>query len=377
MRIPIKWESSTDNSLFNPISGANGQNYQPQALNVTTYFRRLTSCGIEDYATWNTAVVNVYPQVVAGSISPGDQTINYNTAPTGLSLSGNSGGNGTYAITWQSSSDPGFPSPTNVGAGTTYSPGQQINTTWFRAMVNSNGAIAYSSAIAVNVLPQLITGAISPSGQWVNYQTSALLGVVGTTGGDGYYNYQWYSDASGSFQLLAGANGSSYSSGPLTEVTHFYVITGSNGVYVTSGQATVNAYPQLVSGTVSAISQKIDYNTTPAAMNISGASGGNGTYTYQWYSDGGGSFQPISGATNTSYTSGALTTTTHFYVLTSSNGAQITSATATVEVGPAPIPGVITPSYITIAAGSNPGNFACTPAQSGTGGIFLSLAVFC
>jgi len=362
-----QWESSTDNDLFNPISGANGQNYQPQALNATTYFRRRTSCSIEDYATWNTAVVNVYPQVVAGTISPGSQTINYNTAPTILSLSGTTGGNGSYTITWQSSPDAGFASPSEVGSGTTYSPVPLIATTWYRAMVNSNGAIAYSAAVPVYVLPQLVTGTINPLNQSVNYQANALLSLSGTLGGDGNYSYQWYSDVSGSFQPVSGANGSSYTSGPLTNITHFYVVTGSNGVNVTSGQATVNVYPQLISGTLSPISQTIDYNTIPATISVSGVNGGNGTYTYQWYSDASGSFQPVDGATNSSYTPGALTAQTYFYLVTGSNGGYVTSVTATVEVGPAPIPGIITPANITIATGTSPGTLTCTPAQNGTG----------
>jgi len=364
-----QWASSTDNNLFNPISGATGQNYQPPALTTTTFFKRFTSCSSEGYYTWNTAVVNVYPQVIPGSISPGSQTINYNTTPDSLSLSGTTGGNGSYIITWQNSPDAGFASHSDVGSGTTYSPVQLTSTSWFRAMVNSNGAIAYTAAVPVNVLPQLISGTLTPSTQWVNYQASAVLSLSGTSGGDGYYSYQWYSDASGSFQPVSGANGSSYSSGPLTAIAHFYVVTGSNGVYVTSGQATVNVYPQLVVGTISPPTQTIDYNATPATISVSGVSGGNGTYTYQWYSDASGGFQPVTGATNSSYTPGALIATTRFYVVISSNGANITSPTAIVNVGPAPIPGVITPANITIATGASPGTFTCTPAQSGMGGF--------
>ncbi len=67
----------------------------------------------------NYAKITVYATLQAGSISPASQTINYNTTPSTLTLSGVSGGSGSYIYQWQSSTTNTFSSITNVGSGTT------------------------------------------------------------------------------------------------------------------------------------------------------------------------------------------------------------------------------------------------------------------
>src|SRR5579872_415285 len=83
-----QWYNSTDGTTYNSISGAVGQNYQPPALTTTTYYKRWV--GINGLTDWtsNVATVTVYPPVTGGSISASSQTINYNTVPSQLTLSG-------------------------------------------------------------------------------------------------------------------------------------------------------------------------------------------------------------------------------------------------------------------------------------------------
>ena len=57
--------------------------------------------------------------------------------------------------------------------------------------------------------------------------------------------------------------------------------------------------------------------------------------------------------------------TTHFYVVTNSNGAPVTSATVTVNVAPALTAGTITPLLVTIPSGASPGIITCTRANGG------------
>src|SRR5258708_15469771 len=157
--------------------------------------------------------------------------------------------------------------------------------------------------------------------------------------------------------------GSGYSAGALPATHHYYVVVNSNGVVATSAVATVNVYPQLVSGTISQVSQEIAYNSAPSALSVSSGTGGNGTYAYQWYSDAGGAYQAV--ASGSSYTPGPLTATTHFYVVTTSNGATVTSPVVTVVVAPPLTAGTITPSSLSISSGMNPGTLTCTPASGG------------
>ncbi len=369
-----QWQSSTDNVTFSNVSGATSQNYQPGALTVTTYYKRQVSCSGTSIFTTNTATVTVYPQIVAGSISPSTQNINYNTTPSGLTLSGVSGGNGTYSYQWQSSPVSNFSSPTNVGTNaTTYSPPALITTTYYRVIVTSNAATANSSSSVVTVYPLLVSGTAGSS-QTLNYSTvPAALSVTGTTGGSGTYTYQWQSCATigGTYTAIGGATSSSYTPGALTGTIYYEVVTTSNGVSVTSNAVTITVYPQLVSGTISPSSQTINYNTTAASLSVTAATGGNGTYTYTWWASptSGGTYSQV--GSGTSFSAGTLTATTYYEVISTSNGATVTTAPVVVTVNPQVFAGIITPSNITLASGTSPGSLTCTPASGGgCGGSF-------
>jgi len=86
----------------------------------------------------------------------------------------------------------------------------------------------------------------------------------------------------------------------------------------------------MVAGTVTPASQTINYNTTSSALTSTAATGGSGTYTYQWQSSPNNStWTNISGATTTSYTAGSLTATTYYRLVSTSNGANVNSNSAT------------------------------------------------
>ena len=281
------------------------------------------------------ATVTVYPQIVPGSITPANQTINNNTVPSPLSISGASGGNGNYSYQWQSSSNSLFTNPTNLGTNSPdYSPPALTATTWYRVGVINNGATVYSGTFTVNVWPALQILSIAP-GQTINFNTVPQGLNATVQGGNNIYNYQWYYMLPGGtdWQPIAGATNLSYLPGPLTQTTNYLFQVNSNGVVASAG-ATVTVYPQLVSGTISPASQSIAYNTAPSIMSIGGTIGGAGagSYTYHWYSDVSGSFQPV--VTGSTYTPPALLATAHYYVVTSTNGVQVTSGTVTVTVGP-------------------------------------------
>ena len=365
------WSYSADGTNWTTINDGTGygQNYQPGPLKVMTYFRRGVNCGSQNATTSNTAVVNIYPQIIPGMITPASQpTINYGANASQLSISAASGGNGTYSYQWQASTD--GTNWSNVGTpGNSYTPTGLTVTTQFHVAVNSNGAIVNSSPVTVNVYPQVNGGTAGPNQAINSGTTPGGLSLSGVSGGNGSYTYQWYSDASGSYQLISGATASGYSPpGPLTATTHYYAIVTSNGATGQSTTATVTVYPPVNAGNVTPASQEIGYKGTPGLLSVS-YSGGNGTYSYQWYSDATGSFQPVSGASSNTYQSPLLTVTTHFRVVVTSNGATATSAVATVKVDPPLTAGLITPASLVIAAGKNPGTLTFTPGTGGAGNL--------
>ena len=234
-----QWWSSTDNVNWNAINNSNVADYPSGLLTVTTYFKRLVDCGSQAVYTSNVATVNVYPRIVPGTISPSSQpTINYGTYALPLSISNSGGGNGTYTCQWQS-----LPAGATVwgdvgSPGTGYTPGPLTGNTQFRVAVFSNGAVEYSNPVTVNVYPQL-RAAITPASQSIDYNTVPPPLSVAPQGGDLTYGYQWYSDATGSFQPIAGAMINSYTPGALKVTTHYYVVVTSNGASVTSATATI------------------------------------------------------------------------------------------------------------------------------------------
>lgn len=360
------WSSSTDNVNFSTISGATGQNYQPGQLTVTTYFRRLVSCTGSAYTT-DTAQVTVYPQLVSGVISPSSQpTINYNTSPSALTVSAPSGGNGTYTYQWYYNNGSGY-QPASNATGTSYTPSPITTATSYEVVTKSNGDSVVSSPVTVNVYPQLIGGSIN-SAQIINYNTIPTgLTLTGVSGGNGTYTYEWESSTNSSFSIpnLVAINTLTYSPPALKVPTYYRVVVISNGVTVNSNYILINVYPALFPGTLSPLSQTINYNRIPGSLSISGASGGNGTFTYVWQSANaaGGPYTPV--GTGSTYSPGSLTSTTWYEVVTTSNGANATSAPDSIIVNPQVIPGSIIPALINIVSGTSPGILTCSAASGG------------
>jgi RHS repeat-associated protein len=357
------WYSSPDNVNFTSISGSNVQNYQPGNLTATTYYKRQVVCGGSSAYTTNNATVTVYPQVNGGTVTPATQpTINYNTVPGQLTVSGVSGGNGVYSYQWQSSANSSFTSPTTISGATstTYTPPALTTTTYYRVVITSNGVQVNSASAVVNVYPQLIGGSITPLTAHINYNTSpGLISLSGVTGGSGTYTYQWQSASNSSFSsptTISGATGTNYTPGSLTSTIYYRVVVTSNGVSINSSIDTINVYPQLMGGSISPPNFTINYYQSPGALTLSGVSGGNGTYTYQWQnSPDNTTWTNIVGSTGMAYTPSNMTSTTYYRVIVTSNGLAVNSGTSTIIVNPQVFPGTISPSTVSILTGTNPG----------------------
>jgi RHS repeat-associated protein len=356
------WYSSTDGVNFSPISNSNVQNYQPPALTATTYYERQVGCNSFSAYTSNYDTIKVYPQLVAGSVTPSPQSINYNTVPATLSISSVSGGTGSYTYQWNSSSDGIMWTPISGAVNPTYAPPALTTTTYYLATVFSNGAKAISNSGVVNVYPQL-TCSINPSSQSINYNTTPVTLTSSVSGGNGSYSYQWQISTDNTNWSIVGTS-SSYSPGALTATTYYKLTVTSNGVS-TSSTTTVTVYPPLQGGSATP-SQTINYGRVPAQLSLTGVSGGSGTYGYQWYfSKDNNTWISISNATSATYAPGPLITTTYFMAAVTSNGATVNNSSATITVNPQVVPGTITPGSITIASGTSPGTLIVNPATGG------------
>ncbi|MBC6989970.1 gliding motility-associated C-terminal domain-containing protein [Hymenobacter sp. BT491] len=344
-----QWESSVDNTTWTAIPGATNPTYAPGPLTVTTFFRRQASSGGGCApAVSNVVTITVAPALTAGSIAA-NQTLCSGVNPAPLtSTAGATGGTGTYAYQWQSSADNATWTAIPSATGDTFAPGPLAATTYFRRLVTSGACTtAPSNVVTVTVLPELTAGTIAADQSVCPGGTPApLTSTAGAGGGTGSYSYQWQSSADNTtWTAISGATGPTFTPGPLTTTTYFRrQVTSGGCTTAPSNTVTVTVLPTLVAGSI-AVDQVICAGATPAPLTNSGdASGGTGTYAYQWESSADNvNWTPIGGATASTYAPGSLTATTYFRRrVTSGTGTCSTgvSNVVAVQVQPLVTPGV-------------------------------------
>ncbi|HTR30899.1 MAG TPA: DUF6443 domain-containing protein, partial [Puia sp.] len=367
-----QWMQSTDDVNFSNISGATGVNLSfTTALTATHYYKRMvTEINSGSTAYSNVETVNVYPQLVTGTVSPSSQSINYNTVPSTMTVAGTTGGAGGYTYQWQWCATSNGTYTTISGAtSSSYTPAALTATTYYEVVQSNNGISVTSAPAVVNVYPPLNAGSISPASETINYNTNGwVMTLSGVSGGTGTYAYQWQSSPNNStWSNISGATATTYTPISLTSST-YYRVAVTSGATAYTASVLVTILPP-VSGGMVGNSQNINYNTVPAQLNLTGVSGGNGIYTYQWYYsiDGGTLWTVISGATAAIYGPGALTATTTYKVIVTSNGAQATSGYATVTVYPQLVTGTVSPSSQSINYNTVPTALSISGGSGGSG----------
>ncbi len=214
--------------------------------------------------------------------------------------------------------------------------------------------------------PPVITN--QPVNQTVASGQSGTYTVTAT--GDGPLSYQWYKNGS----PISGATSSTYSTGATTgnDTGAIYTVTVTNTagtVTSTPASLTVTAGSTSVNPTVPVItSQPVNQTVTSGqTASFSVTATANVPLTYQWYDNG----VPISGATSSTYTTPATSTTdsgSNFTVTVGDSAGSVTSSpgTLTVNAPPAVAPVITTPpanqtvtagqtaSFSVIATGTGP-----------------------
>ncbi|HET6256664.1 MAG TPA: DUF6443 domain-containing protein [Puia sp.] len=234
-----QWDSSTNGTTYAAVSGGTGQNYQPLTLTTTTYYKREAFCGGQTVYTTNVDTVTVYPALVSGTISPSSITVNFDKAPTsGFTVSGTSGGNGTYTYAWQSALASGGPYTRIAGAtSSSYTPTAQTANTWYEVVQYSFGDSVTSSPVELIVRPEVFPGTISPSYLVISSGTSpgTITGNAATGGAcNGSYGYQWQSSPNGTtWTNMSGEDSLDCTPGTLTSTTWYrrQVICGTDTEY--------------------------------------------------------------------------------------------------------------------------------------------------
>lgn len=318
-----QWQQSSDNSTWNNIAGATRNSYTTSALPVGTMYFRVRarfSTGTIFYSNVATVNVNPVPQAVPGTISPSAISVITNTSPGTFTSTPATGGTGTYAYQWETSTDNNNWSDISGANGLSYTAPAITATTYYRIRipaVNAPGSV-YTNTATVSIAPPLTGGTISGNAGPVNYNTSpgSLSGTVASGSVCSAYMYQWQQSVDGvSWVDISGATGVSYTPGNLTFPIYYFrrkVSCSTESVF--SNIITVQVKGSLNAGSLTPGSQIVTTGAAPQEITASAATGGScSSYSYQWQQSTNATlWVDITGATNVNYTPPVLTSATYF-----------------------------------------------------------------
>ncbi len=308
------------------------------------------------------AVPVSYTQVVDPTLGTPSVTTSQGTVDSGQSFTltaTGSGGTGSYTYQWYTGSS-GSGTAISGATSSTYTTSETNSGTTsesygFYCVVtdtDSNFGSAASATITETVDPALgasISSSLNPS----DVNQNVVYTAAGSGGSGSYTNYNFY------------LNGNSVQSGSGSQLTEdfasgpdsvYVVITDSNGVSATSGtiSQTVNSDP-----TVSISSSQNPTDVGKSITLTASASGGTGSYSYQWYESG----SAISGATSSTYTTSDYSSSgTYDYYVSVTDGAGYAVNSNTIDETVNSDPTVSASSNVSSADVNYPIEFSSSPS---------------
>ncbi|MDB5226065.1 MAG: hypothetical protein JWN78_258, partial [Bacteroidota bacterium] len=320
------------------ISGATGSTYDPPTGLTTTrcYYREETNCS--QVVNSNTVTVTVYSNFSPGGIEPAADTICYNGDPPLINQSiVPTGAAGTYAYQWyykdglNTCPTGAIPGTWTLIAGATSStydpPSGLIGGRTYALTVDPTGTPDCGGFVWANTCHQvivysaLVLGTVSSTGQTICYNgdPSSFGFSTATTGGSGYYNYQWYykdldfTPTAGTTAITSGWNSISgataatydpptgltttrsyacqvdpYGSGTITDCD---VAKWANGRWLVTVLAAYSTGTLTSGDQTGATSLCASPTPTPSSITFSSVATGSGSFNYQWY------YKEVSGTT--------------------------------------------------------------------------------
>ena len=359
--ITYQWYSNTANNTTTGtlIATATGSTLIPPTTAVGTVYYY---CVINQTATAGCSVVSNTAQLIiiaAPNITthPQSATICQGGTLSALSVT-YANGTGTPTYQWYSNSSDSTVGGTPVTGETnpTFTPSAAaVGTLYYYCIITlpSSGGCSSITSQTANIT---ITPGASITSQPLATQdlcvggTTPVAFTVTYTGGTGAPSYQWYSNTTNSNvggTPVPGATNANFTPAVFTTAGtyYFYVVvtlSGNGCGPVASAVAEVIVTADPVVTTQPLASQSICQTVVPSALTVS-ATGGLGTFAYQWYSNTANnntSGTPITGATTDTYTppSTAVGTTYYYCVITQliAIGCDVTSTTSAIIVNLAP-----------------------------------------
>ena len=207
------------------------------------------------------------------------------------------------------------------------------------------------STITTNTATVTVTPLLTINTQPIITQNLCVGATIATplsvtpTSGIGTFSYQWYSNTTNSIiggSLITGATSATYTPPVFTTAANYYYyatvsLNGNGCTPVTSNVSEIIVFAAPAINLQPIVSKTLCQGAIPLDLTVS-ATGGNGTFSYQWYSSLSNSNSggvPIANATTNSYTPLATFGTKYYYCIVSQNsttGCSVTSATTSINV---------------------------------------------
>lgn len=305
-----------------PVTGyISGTNISTGILTTGIYTYTLSSvtdaagCNSQNLGTPITVTVN--NALLPGSIGTNQVVCNNSVATPLTELAAPSGGTGIYTYQWQSSHDnsswSNIPGATLSG----YSPGVLASSTYYRRTVNSGTYPSVNSnTVLITVSPEVTSAQLVDDARIFTNSSTTYSVII--TGGASPFTVNYSRDGVSQPAILNYSSGDDISTGVLTTGSYTYTlvsVSDSRGCLAADlgTGITVTVDNILTPGSIGA-SQSICYNTVPSGLTqIIGASGGTGSYNYQWQSSNDNvTWTNISGATSSGYSPGTLVADKYF-----------------------------------------------------------------
>lgn len=339
-----QWQSGSTTTSFSNITGATAATYQePSTLTDSMYYRRVAKAtgGVCPDAYSDTIKVAIRP-VVSASVTinnPGPVCSNQNVTFTATP----SGGGSSPTYQWLNGG-----TPVSGETNPTYTPSSLTNGEQISVVMTSSAPCVTGSPDTSNIVTMSVSSTVTASVTIGDpgYVCSGDTVILTTTssGGGSTPSFQWYKGGS----PISGATSSTYNSTSLVNGDQISVVMTSSSSCATGSPATSNVITMSVSPSVTASVTINDPGAICFGQNVTfhaSASDSGSSPTYQWYKGA----APISGATDSTYSSSALANGDQIYVIMKSNAPCVTNPVDTSNVDIMSVSAAVNPT-VTITA---------------------------
>ena len=281
------WEYSIDGSNWTLIPDSTRKDLKPAALTDTTYYRRIVeSAGIIDISA--PIKVDVHEWIVGNHIYP-DDTISCigNMADTITGTTVQIGGDGIYNYYWQSSFDTGNWNIVDQLNDTVCLPGEVLDTTFIRRVVQSGACYDTSRLVQIIGLPQIDNNNIADHQEICFGQMPEEIVGENPTGGlmiADSIKITWQKKVEGQdWNTIADSSRLNFAPPNLVETTYYRRMVESDECMDISDSVKINVLPLIDNNLITNSATIFTcYNTEPEMLSGAEPNGGDNEYHYQW-----------------------------------------------------------------------------------------------